>query len=56
MPGLAAARSNAPAARRVSGLARLGAVRSTIRPSPQCRTIDRYRRSDVARGPRYEVP
>ncbi len=56
MAGLAAARSNAPAARRVSWLARLGAIRSTICPCPQCRTIDRYRRSSAARGPRYEVP
>ena len=56
MAGLAAARSKAPASRRTCGPARLGAIRSMICPCPQWRTIDRYRRSSAARGPRYEVP
>ena len=56
MAGLVAVRSNAPASRRVCESARLGAIRSIICPCPQWRTIDRYRRSSAARGPRYEVP
>ena len=52
MAGLAAARSIAPASRRVCGPATLGAIRSTICPWPQWRTIDRYRRRSAARGPR----
>ena len=52
MAGLAADRSNAPAAWRVSGPVRLGATSSVSRPSPQWRTADRYRRSSAARGPR----
>ena len=68
MPGLAAARSNAPAASRADSRVdsraagpapgrpaapvRLGATRSASRPSPQWRTAARYRLSSAARGPR----